>query len=38
MTVLTRPETAAWLQERDSFCIVTHRRPDGDTIGSAATL
>ncbi|MDR1589430.1 MAG: bifunctional oligoribonuclease/PAP phosphatase NrnA [Oscillospiraceae bacterium] len=31
-------ETAKWLSERDNYLIVTHRRPDGDTIGSAAGL
>lgn len=35
---LTRAETAAWLNNRDHFAILTHRRPDGDTIGSAAVL
>lgn len=38
MTKLTRSETARFLSERDHFCIVTHRRPDGDTLGSAALL
>lgn len=38
MKSLTRNETARYLLERDDFAIVTHRRPDGDTIGSAATL
>ncbi|MDR1299424.1 MAG: DHH family phosphoesterase [Oscillospiraceae bacterium] len=31
-------ETARWLDERDRYLILTHRRPDGDTIGSAAGL
>jgi len=35
---LTSAETAAWLLERDDFLILTHRRPDGDTLGSAAGL
>lgn len=35
---MTRAEAAQWLGERDGFCILTHRRPDGDTIGSAAVL
>ena len=35
---LTRNETARWLLERDDFCLLTHRRPDGDTIGSSAAL
>ena len=38
MTSLTRSETARWLLQRDNFLILTHRRPDGDTIGSAAVL
>ena len=38
MKKLTRSETAAFLSARDSFCILTHRRPDGDTIGAATTL
>ncbi|MBQ7801023.1 MAG: DHH family phosphoesterase [Oscillospiraceae bacterium] len=35
---MTRNECAAWLRERDHFCILTHRRPDGDTMGSSAAL
>ena len=31
-------EIALWLGERDDFTILTHRRPDGDTIGCAAAL
>lgn len=31
-------ETALWLRERDNFLIITHRRPDGDTLGCAAGL
>ena len=38
MTKLTRAETAAFLAANDGFAILTHRRPDGDTVGSAATL
>ena len=38
MTSLTRSETARWLLEQDDFLILTHRRPDGDTLGSAAVL
>ena len=38
MGILTRREAARFLAERDGFSIVTHRRPDGDTIGSAAVL
>lgn len=35
---MTRAETAAFLREHDNYCILTHRRPDGDTIGSSAAL
>lgn len=35
---MTRNETAAWLLAHDHFCILTHTRPDGDTIGSASAL
>lgn len=35
---MTRSEFCAFLRENDSFVILTHRRPDGDTIGSAAAL
>lgn len=38
MIPLTLPEAAAWLLAGDAFCILTHRRPDGDTIGCAAAL
>lgn len=38
MSSLTRSETALFLSQQDRFAILTHRRPDGDTIGSAATL
>lgn len=38
MASLSRKETAEFLQQRDGFGIVTHRRPDGDTLGSAAVL
>lgn len=37
-TILTLNETADWLAQRDQFLILTHRRPDGDTVGSAAAL
>ena len=36
--MMTRRECAAWLDSHDDFCILTHRRPDGDTLGSAAAL
>lgn len=38
MAKLTRAETARWFLDRDHFCILTHRRPDGDTTGCAAAL
>lgn len=38
MTALKENEAAKWLQERDCFLILTHIRPDGDTLGSAAGL
>ena len=38
MKSLTRTETARWLLDRNEYCILTHRRPDGDTLGSAAAL
>ena len=38
MSSLTRAETASWLQKHDNYLILTHRRPDGDTLGSAAAL
>ena len=38
MTNLTRLEVARWLEARDNFLILTHCRPDGDTLGSAAVL
>lgn len=38
MKKLTRNETAEFLLTHDHFAILTHRRPDGDTLGSAAAL
>lgn len=38
MKNLTRAEAADFFDRHDHFCILTHRRPDGDTIGSAAAL
>ena len=38
VSMMTRSECAAWLREHDNFCILTHRRPDGDTMGSSAAL
>ena len=31
-------QTAAWLRQNDDYLILTHRRPDGDTLGSACAL
>ena len=36
--MMTKNECAAWLLEHDNYCILTHARPDGDTIGSATAL
>lgn len=36
--MLSIGETAVWFKERDRFLILTHRRPDGDTIGCAGAL
>ena len=38
MKSLNRAETAGFLLVNDNFCILAHRRPDGDTVGSAAAL
>ena len=38
MKTLTRNETADFLLKHDHFAILSHRRPDGDTIGSTAAL
>ena len=38
MKQLTVNEAAAFLLARDRFVILTHRRPDGDTVGCAAAL
>lgn len=38
MKTLTIPEIAAFLLHGDNYVILTHRRPDGDTIGCAAAL
>lgn len=34
----TLPEIAAYLLQNDNYIMLTHRRPDGDTIGCAAAL
>ena len=36
--MMTRNDCAAWLLDHDHFCILTHARPDGDTLGSASAL
>jgi len=36
--IISIPETAAWLKENDNYLILTHRRPDGDTLGCAGAL
>ena len=38
MTRMTIAETADWLLARDKLVILTHCKPDGDTLGSAAAL
>ena len=38
MKRLTRNETAAFLAQNDHYTILSHRRPDGDTLGSCALL
>lgn len=38
MTNLTISEAAAFLLEQECCTILTHRRPDGDTVGSAIAL
>ena len=35
---LTRVEAAAYLQSHDNYVILTHIRPDGDTLGCASAL
>ena len=38
MKILTRNECAQFLLTPDHYTILSHRRPDGDTIGSTAAL
>ena len=38
MKNLTRAEAAGFFLSHDNITILTHRRPDGDTLGSAAAL
>ena len=35
---MTVKEAADWLGSHDRYLILTHKRPDGDTIGCAAGL
>lgn len=35
---MTYQEAAQWLRQHDQYLILTHKRPDGDTIGSAVAL
>ena len=35
---LRASECAAFLRENDGYLIGSHRRPDGDTLGSGAAL
>jgi len=36
--MLTIAETAKWLKSNNNYLILTHRRPDGDTVGCAGAL
>jgi len=36
--MLSLSGTVTWLRENDNFLILTHRRPDGDALGSAGAL
>ena len=38
MMKLTVNETAEFLLQHDNYAILSHRRPDGDTLGSTAAL
>ncbi len=35
---MTLSEASGWLSEHDGYLLLTHTRPDGDTLGSAAAL
>ena len=35
---MTYREAAEFLKSHDNYLILTHKRPDGDTIGSAAGI
>jgi phosphoesterase RecJ-like protein len=36
--MMNATEAAAWLRQNDDYLIITHRRPDGDTLGSGGAL
>ncbi len=36
--MMTKADCARWLQAHDNYLILSHHRPDGDTLGSAAFL
>ena len=36
--MLSVADTAEWLRSNDNYLILTHRRPDGDTVGCAGAL
>lgn len=38
MKKLTISETAEFLKDNDHYCILSHHRPDGDTVGASAAL
>ena len=38
MKILTRADAARFLLEHDHFAILSHRRPDGDTVGTSSAL
>ena len=38
MRTLTKNQTAEFLKQNNNYVILTHRRPDGDTLGSSALL
>ncbi len=38
MTMMNLNECVSYLKEHDGYLLVTHIRPDGDTLGSAAAL
>ena len=38
MSAVTLAQAAEFLKTHDNYLLLTHRRPDGDTVGSAAAL